>query len=65
MNFFGKTAIFPGGYDRIGDIPHGRILPSKTGVPTVRCDRFRLEKVTIAQEICIDRQIYIYIWSYI
>ena len=23
----GKTAIFPGGYGRIGDIPHGRIWP--------------------------------------
>ena len=27
MDFFGKTAIFPGGYGRIGDIPHGRIWP--------------------------------------
>ena len=33
LNFFegsnvensGKTAVFPGGYGRIGDIPHGRI----------------------------------------
>ena len=27
MDSFGKTAIFPGGYGRIGDILHGRILP--------------------------------------
>ena len=26
MEFFGKTAIFPGVYGWIGDIPHGRIL---------------------------------------
>ena len=25
MEFFGKTAVFPGGYGRIGDIPHGLI----------------------------------------
>ena len=24
---FGKTAVFPGGYGQIGDIPHGRIWP--------------------------------------
>ena len=24
---FGKTAVFPGGYGRIGEIPHGRIWP--------------------------------------
>ena len=23
----GKTAVFPGGYSRIGDIPHGRLRP--------------------------------------
>ena len=23
--FFGKKAVFPGGYGRIGEIPHGRI----------------------------------------
>ena len=23
----GKTAVFPGGYARIGEIPHGRIWP--------------------------------------
>ena len=23
----GKTAVFPGGYGRIGEIPHGRIWP--------------------------------------
>ena len=27
MEFFGKTAVFPGGYDRIGEIPHRRIWP--------------------------------------
>ena len=25
--FFGKTAVFPGGYGQIGEIPHGRIWP--------------------------------------
>ena len=25
MENFGKTAVFPGGYGRIGEIPHGRI----------------------------------------
>ena len=24
---FGKMAVFPGGFDRIGEIPHGRIWP--------------------------------------
>ena len=24
---FGKTAVFPGGYGRIGEILHGRIWP--------------------------------------
>ena len=24
---FWKTAVFPGGYGRIGEIPHGRIWP--------------------------------------
>ena len=24
---YGKTAVFPGGYGRIGEIPHGRIWP--------------------------------------
>ena len=24
---FGKTAVFPGGYGRIGEIQHGRIWP--------------------------------------
>ena len=24
---YGKTAVFPGGYGRIGGIPHGRIRP--------------------------------------
>ena len=24
---YGKTAVFPGGYGRIGDIPHGRLRP--------------------------------------
>ena len=27
MEIFGKTAVFPGGYGRIGEIPHGRIWP--------------------------------------
>ena len=27
MENFGKTAVFPGGYGRIGEIPHGRIRP--------------------------------------
>ena len=27
MEIFGKTAVFPGGYGRIGDILHGRIWP--------------------------------------
>ena len=27
MENFGKTAVFPGGYGRIGEIPHGRIWP--------------------------------------
>ena len=25
--FFGKMAVFLGGYGRIGEIPHGRIWP--------------------------------------
>ena len=25
MEKYGKTALFPGGYSRIGEIPHGRI----------------------------------------
>ena len=24
---YGKTAVFPGGYSRIGEIPHGRLWP--------------------------------------
>ena len=24
---FGKTAVFPGGFGRIGEMPHGRIWP--------------------------------------
>ena len=24
---FGNTAVFPGGYGRIGEIPHGRLHP--------------------------------------
>ena len=24
---YGKTAVFPGGYGRIGEIPHGRLRP--------------------------------------
>ena len=27
MENCGKTAVFPGGYGRIGEIPHGRIWP--------------------------------------
>ena len=27
MENFGKMAIFPGGFGRIGEIPHGRIWP--------------------------------------
>ena len=27
MENLGKTAVFPGGYGRIGEIPHGRIWP--------------------------------------
>ena len=27
MENFGKTAVFPGGYGRIGEIPYGRIWP--------------------------------------
>ena len=27
MENFGKTAVFPGGFGRIGEIPHGRIWP--------------------------------------
>ena len=27
VEIIGKTAVFPGGYGRIGDIPHGRIWP--------------------------------------
>ena len=27
MENFGKTAVFPGGYGRIGEIPRGRIWP--------------------------------------
>ena len=27
VDIFGKTALFPGGYGRIGEIPHGRIWP--------------------------------------
>ena len=27
MDIFGKTAVFPGGYGQIGEIPHGRIWP--------------------------------------
>ena len=27
MENLGKTAVFPGGYGRIGDIQHGRIWP--------------------------------------
>ena len=27
MDIFGKTAVFPGGFGRIGEIPHGRIWP--------------------------------------
>ena len=25
MEKYGKTAVFPGGYGLIGDIPHGRL----------------------------------------
>ena len=27
VEIFGKTAVFPGGYGRIGEVPHGRIWP--------------------------------------
>ena len=27
MEIYGKMAVFPGGYGRIGEIPHGRIWP--------------------------------------
>ena len=27
MEFFGKMAVFPGGYGRIGEIQQGRIWP--------------------------------------
>ena len=27
VEIFGKTSVFPGGYGRIGEIPHGRIWP--------------------------------------
>ena len=27
VDFFFKTAVFPGGYGRIGEILHGRIWP--------------------------------------
>ena len=27
MEYFGKTAVFSGGYGRIGEIPHGQIWP--------------------------------------
>ena len=27
MENFGKTAVFPGGFGRNGEIPHGRIWP--------------------------------------
>ena len=27
MEIYGKTAVFPGGYGRIGEILHGRIWP--------------------------------------
>ena len=27
MDIFEKTAVFPGGYDRIGEIQHGLIWP--------------------------------------
>ena len=27
MEKYGKTAVFPGGYGRIGDIPHGQLRP--------------------------------------
>ena len=27
VEIFGKTAVFPGGYGRIGEILHGRIWP--------------------------------------
>ena len=29
MPFFLKTAVFPGGYGLIGEIPHGRIWPDR------------------------------------
>ena len=27
MEIYGKTAVFPGGYGRIGEILHGQIWP--------------------------------------
>ena len=27
MEKYGKTTVFPGGYGRIGEIPHGRLWP--------------------------------------
>ena len=27
VEFFGKTAVFPGGFGWIGEMPHGRIWP--------------------------------------
>ena len=29
MENYGKTAVFPGGYGRIGEIPHGRLWPDR------------------------------------
>ena len=35
MEILGKTAVFPGGYGRIGEIPHGRIWPDMAGLESI------------------------------
>ena len=45
-----KTAVFPGGYGRIGEIPHGRLWPDwglKGLKPTELCDGNHLRNKSV------------------
>ena len=48
MESFGKTAVFPGGYGRIGEIPHGRICIMAATFPRLYFRLIELLKLKIS-----------------
>ena len=58
MENFGKTAVFPGGYGRIGEIPHGRIWPDWGLKGYITNKQFFTEK-----DICIPHSVQLSILS--